>query len=62
MSDRPRRVPSPCVNICALGDDSICTGCFRSLDEITTWSMLSDEQREVLLKELARRRAERECN
>lgn len=42
-------VKSPCVNICALDDKDICTGCYRSSKEITEWQGLSDEQRlEVL--------------
>jgi predicted Fe-S protein YdhL (DUF1289 family) len=37
---------SPCIGVCstALGDD-VCLGCHRTLDEITRWLLLSDEQR-----------------
>ncbi|WP_309674680.1 DUF1289 domain-containing protein, partial [Pseudomonas sp.] len=38
MSATERPVLSPCVNICALDDDDICTGCQRTVDEITRWS------------------------
>lgn len=30
-------VKSPCVRNCCLGEDDICLGCFRTIDEITSW-------------------------
>ena len=49
MSAVERPVASPCVNICALDDDDLCTGCQRSVAEITRWSrMTNPERREVL--------------
>ncbi len=45
------QVRSPCVNICALDDDDVCVGCFRTGQEITQWwRMDSEGQREVLVK------------
>jgi len=42
-------VRSPCVSICALDDNDICTGCQRSGMEIATWGRMSNAQRlEVL--------------
>ena len=49
MSEPERPVASPCVNICALDEADICTGCQRSVAEITRWSrMPNPERREVL--------------
>ncbi len=32
-------VPSPCISVCKMNEDrSLCTGCWRSLDEIRAWS------------------------
>ncbi len=46
-----KTVASPCISICALDESDICTGCYRSADEITQWSSLSnDKKREVILK------------
>tara|TARA_Y100000815_G_scaffold235498_1_gene228177 strand:+ start:341 stop:562 length:222 start_codon:yes stop_codon:yes gene_type:complete len=42
-------VRSPCVSICALDDNDICTGCQRSGMEIATWGRMSDEQRREVL-------------
>ena len=51
-------VPSPCVDICALDDNDICIGCFRSGDEISDWgSMSDDEKKNTLLKVRERRQA-----
>ena len=42
-------VASPCVSICALDEDDICVGCFRTGNEISYWGRLApDAQREVL--------------
>jgi predicted Fe-S protein YdhL (DUF1289 family) len=38
-------VPSPCINICVLGLDKICAGCYRSLEEISAWSFANNEER-----------------
>ncbi len=49
MSTTERPVASPCVNFCALDEADICTGCQRTVDEITRWSRMdNDERREVL--------------
>ena len=36
---------SPCVSICALDENDICVGCFRSGGEISIWGLLSDEEK-----------------
>ncbi|MDC1310941.1 DUF1289 domain-containing protein [Burkholderiales bacterium] len=43
-------IESPCVAICQLNTKTgICTGCFRTMDEISHWIELSDDdKREVL--------------
>ncbi len=53
-----RPVASPCVHVCALDDDDICTGCQRSVDEITRWGRMDNtERREVLVRCMERARA-----
>ena len=50
MSEVERPVASPCVNICALDDDDVCSGCQRTVAEITRWSRMTNvERREVLV-------------
>ncbi len=46
---RPRPVASPCVSICALDEQDICTGCQRSVAEITRWSRMDDDERRAVL-------------
>ncbi|WP_148709664.1 DUF1289 domain-containing protein, partial [Pseudomonas syringae group genomosp. 3] len=38
-TDAPIEKPvrSPCVSICALDEQDICTGCQRTVSEITQW-------------------------
>ena len=50
MNEPQRPVASPCVNICALDDDDVCTGCQRTVAEITRWSRMTNaERRDVLV-------------
>lgn len=48
-------VPSPCVSICALDDNDICVGCFRSGREISEWGRLSDDDKRAVLARCAER-------
>ena len=44
---------SPCTKICTIHPRArICIGCFRTLDEIATWSSLDREQRLSLMATL----------
>ena len=52
---RQETVPSPCVSICALDDNDICVGCFRSGREISDWGRLSDDDKRAVLKRCCER-------
>ena len=47
---------SPCVSICALDENDICIGCYRSAQEITDWFMASDEEKRQILVRVRERR------
>ena len=49
MNDEERPVASPCVNICALDDDDVCTGCQRTVAEISRWSRMTNLERRAVL-------------
>lgn len=49
-------IKSPCVSICALDENDICMGCYRSADEITDWFMATDEQKQAVLRVARERR------
>jgi len=50
-----QEVKSPCIGRCCLDYDDICVGCFRSIDEITSWRQASqDERRQYLNNAKAR--------
>jgi uncharacterized protein len=49
-------VESPCVKLCVVHPEArICVGCYRSIDEISTWSRLSNEARSAVLADLPAR-------
>lgn len=51
-------VESPCVGICALDPQSVCTGCGRTLAEIAEWSQASDSRKQLVVERAAQRRAD----
>ena len=55
-------VPSPCINRCQLDDSSICTGCYRSIDEIVEWSRLTNIEKERILSHVNKRRLNEKVN
>jgi len=50
-------VLSPCVSICALDDNDVCVGCFRTGSEISHWGALSSHQQREILGRCALRMA-----
>ncbi|WP_237065983.1 DUF1289 domain-containing protein [Microbulbifer guangxiensis] len=45
-----RPVRSPCISVCALNEQDICEGCFRSGMEISRWGTMSNDERRQILK------------
>ena len=49
-------IESPCVKICVIHPDArLCTGCLRTIDEITQWSRMSTDARRAVMAELPAR-------
>lgn len=45
-----RPVPSPCVSICALDEQDVCTGCQRTVAEIGRWGRMDNTERRAVLQ------------
>jgi len=46
-------VASPCIKICVVHPtERICTGCLRTMDEISRWSKMDDAARREVLSAL----------
>ena len=44
LAEAAPHVPSPCVSVCVMDPQKqVCDGCFRTLDEIASWSRLPDQ-------------------
>jgi len=49
-------VESPCIKVCVIHPQTrLCTGCLRSIDEITGWSAMTAQQRRDVIAELPAR-------
>jgi predicted Fe-S protein YdhL (DUF1289 family) len=55
MSDeiwKRNEVESPCVKLCVVHPETrLCTGCYRSIDEIGAWSRMTPEERRSIMAE-----------
>lgn len=50
---------SPCIQVCQINEQTgFCAGCFRSQEEIARWLRYTDEQRQLVLEGLGKRRAD----
>ncbi|WP_037310094.1 DUF1289 domain-containing protein [Ruegeria halocynthiae] len=50
-------VESPCVQICVVHPtERICTGCYRTLDEISRWSKMDSVERAEIMEDLPSRK------
>ena len=72
MPDQPRRrrarktlpddapeVASPCISICEIDQKTgLCSGCYRTLEEIATWSRMPNQKRWDIVQSLRDRRAD----
>lgn len=47
------RIASPCVRLCVIHTEArVCTGCLRTIEEITTWTRYSDAERRAIMAAL----------
>ena len=61
MSKTMSEIKSPCISVCALNDDGLCIGCWRTADEIAAWSSLDDDDKRGVVK-IAQQRARESGN
>jgi hypothetical protein len=53
-------IDSPCLKVCVMRPDAqSCIGCHRSIEEISNWSQMSDDERAAIKSELPARKAAR---
>jgi predicted Fe-S protein YdhL (DUF1289 family) len=49
-------IESPCVKICVIHpSERLCTGCHRTIEEISAWSRLPKIERDKIINELPER-------
>lgn len=42
-------VGSPCINVCNMNPHTgLCSGCYRTIDEIAAWSTMSDDEKRAV--------------
>lgn len=51
-----QEIESPCVKLCVIHpEERLCVGCYRSIEEIATWSRLSPNDRRAVIVDLPAR-------
>lgn len=61
MKETPPSVTSPCVSICALDENDVCVGCFRTGGEISHWGLLSEQDKQEILYRIKQRMVGKEA-
>lgn len=49
-NEKEDKVKSPCIKKCSLDQNNICTGCYRSIEEIISWTDADNSIRRKILK------------
>ncbi len=50
-----RTIQSPCISVCLLDDtDSFCIGCFRNVDELRDWCIMTAEEKTKVLERISK--------
>ena len=50
-------IDSPCIKICVIQPETrLCTGCLRTIDEISAWSRMTPDARMQVMAELPTRK------
>ena len=54
--DPAARVPSPCISVCRMdGASGLCSGCFRTIDEIMAWGGQSESGKRAVWRLITQR-------
>lgn len=49
----------PCIGVCSIDlDTEMCSGCYRTMDEIGAWSDASAEEKQAVLLRIEQRKQE----
>lgn len=57
FAEKQQPVVSPCISVCQLDPRTgLCLGCLRSLDEISAWSRITQDEQRLVLAAVAQRR------
>lgn len=51
-----KEVESPCISVCQYDSKGVCFGCRRTQDEAGKWSSFSNEKKQQIVDETAKRR------
>jgi uncharacterized protein len=58
MNAPPKPIATPCVQVCVVdGESGLCLGCHRTLNEVASWSKLTDDERVAIMAALPGRRS-----
>ena len=50
-------LPSPCISLCQMNPvNGLCIGCWRTIDEITNWSVASESKKMQVWLAISQRR------
>ncbi|MFT2096837.1 DUF1289 domain-containing protein [Marinomonas sp. 2405UD66-6] len=57
MGKAKPQVKSPCIHICSLNEENVCTGCYRTGEEISLWGSMDEASQLAVMKKVREREA-----
>lgn len=57
MGKAKPQVQSPCIHICYLNKENVCTGCYRTGEEISLWGSMDDASKFAVMEKVREREA-----
>lgn len=55
MASNVEEIESPCIGVCRMNASGHCDGCFRTVEEITLWWGMEDDERQAVMRRLEER-------
>ncbi|WOD06925.1 DUF1289 domain-containing protein [Marinomonas sp. GJ51-6] len=57
MGKAKPQVQSPCIHICSLNEGNVCTGCYRTGEEISLWGSMDEASQLAVMRKVREREA-----
>ena len=51
-----QKIKNPCIQVCKYGDNQVCIGCYRTMEETRDWIDYSEQGKAEILQKVEKRK------